>query len=309
MGEDGPYELELIPISPEMAPSAAPAAPPEPTVIITEDEEIYCPVCNYNLSGIFSGRCPECGAFFDRHALIAAQQANAITLIPWDDPQEILLWPRLWRTIRISLLQAERFAFAFSVRPRESKAASFFIGVLLVAILIGAAASLALHVVARFTPDVYDGLHDPLTFICSVSWFILLTVGTTTLLTGVWLWICCPHYDGQRHFLPWLSISAYASAHYLMAAAAIPTCAILPLIVERSSEMEFLAATISIWVACAILCVCTLRAVIEWRTAEMDRSNAALYAVAFVHLATPIVNLFVGNYLGIQMAWLIRLFR
>lgn len=38
-------------------------APPEPTV--------FCPHCDYNLSGLPEDRCPECGEAFDRRKLIA----------------------------------------------------------------------------------------------------------------------------------------------------------------------------------------------------------------------------------------------
>jgi hypothetical protein len=309
MGEDGPYEIELIPLAPETPPAAA-GLPvlPEPIVVVTEDEEIYCPVCNYNLSGVFSGRCPECVAFFDRRSLIAAQQANAITLIPWDDPQEIRFWPRLWGTVRISLLDPERFAFAFSVRPKESKAASFFIGVVLATMVIGAAAALVFHGVGGLTGDTYAGLSDPPAFVSGVCLFVLLTIGISTLLTGVGLWIYCPHYDGQRHFRPWLSIAAYAAGHYLMAASAIPICAIIPLLIERSSEVEFVVASSSVWLACAALCICTLRAVIDWRTSEMDQGNTVLYAIVLVILATAIGSMFLGNYLGSQLMWAIRHF-
>jgi len=70
----------------------------------SSDEEIYCPICNYNLTGIMTGRCPECGSLFDREGLMANQKANRITLIPWDDPAETLFLPRLKKTLAICLL-------------------------------------------------------------------------------------------------------------------------------------------------------------------------------------------------------------
>lgn len=91
----------------------------------SSDEEIYCPICNYNLTGILNGRCPECGSFFDRQAIMANQQANRITLIPWDDPAETEFWPRFKKTLAICLFDAKRFAFAFSVQPQRTRAYSF----------------------------------------------------------------------------------------------------------------------------------------------------------------------------------------
>jgi hypothetical protein len=309
MGEDGPYEIELIPLAPgEPAPSIPPGASIEPIVVVTEDEEIYCPVCSYNLSGIFSGRCPECGAYFDRPALIAAQQANAITLIPWDDPQELKFWERLYRTVRICLLDAEHFAFAFSVRPRESKATSFFVGVLVATVLIGVAASLVFQLGTWFSIQSFYGFADLLKFVCSLGVFIPLTIGTATILSGLFLWIFCPHYDGQRHFAPWLTIAAYAAAHYLMIAAMIPVSFILPILFDRSSTAEFGAVAFSIWLGCGILCVFTLRAVIDWRTSQLDEPRFVILSIGFLHVAAAIVSVFVADYIGSRLTWVIRLF-
>jgi hypothetical protein len=56
----GQYAMETTPIEPLDASSA----------------DLFCPGCGYNLRGIESDRCPECGKAFQRHQLSASQ-------IPW----------------------------------------------------------------------------------------------------------------------------------------------------------------------------------------------------------------------------------
>ncbi len=48
----------------------------------TTDADLFCPQCTYNLRGIDSGRCPECGTAIDRAAL-------AVSRIPWVHRREI----------------------------------------------------------------------------------------------------------------------------------------------------------------------------------------------------------------------------
>lgn len=46
------------------------------------DEDLYCPECQYNLRGIGSSRCPECGTAFDRTKLAAGR-------LPWTHRRQI----------------------------------------------------------------------------------------------------------------------------------------------------------------------------------------------------------------------------
>ncbi len=47
-----------------------------------EDEEIFCPVCGYNLTGNLTGRCSECGGLFDREMLLKAREVSFDALMP-----------------------------------------------------------------------------------------------------------------------------------------------------------------------------------------------------------------------------------
>lgn len=285
-----------------------PAVIVEPPVA-TDDEEIYCPVCSYNLTGIYSGRCPECGAEFHREALIAAQQANQITLMPWDDPEEMPLKLRLFRTLRICLVSAERFAFAFAVRPRESRVASFFCITVLAATLIGLLATLTFVAITRLANDPYTGLIESLRNCCRACAFIPLAIVTSTFLVALFLWAYCPHYDGQRHFRPWLSIAAYAAAHYLLIAAAIPVYLLLPAMVARVAIYEYMVTAFFIWAGCTALCVLTLRAVIWWRTAELKDPTFTVFVIAFLYGLSALACLYLAAPIGDAIAWTIRVFQ
>lgn len=54
--------------------------------------DLYCPHCGYNLCGIDSGRCPECGEPFDR-------ATASISRIPWMHRPEIGRIKGWWRTV------------------------------------------------------------------------------------------------------------------------------------------------------------------------------------------------------------------
>jgi hypothetical protein len=40
---------------------------------------LFCPKCNYNMTGLYEARCPECGERFTLDQLLAAQQRNRLT--------------------------------------------------------------------------------------------------------------------------------------------------------------------------------------------------------------------------------------
>jgi hypothetical protein len=293
------------------APSRAMPHPKYPEVIIEppvaqEDEQIYCPVCSYNLTGIHSGRCPECGSLFDRDALIAAQQANQITLIPWDDPEQMPLRKRLVRTLRVCLFNAERFAFAFSVQPQETRATGFLVGVTSLCALIAVLATLLYDVGARLHSVGFGRLPDTLTCVCSVLVFVPLAIPTSTALAALFLWAYSPHYDGRHHFKPWWSIAAYGAAHYLMIALAMIIFPLVASFGEWPSEGELVFTAFWIWMGCTALCVLTLRAVIFLRTTDSDYGFAIL-CVLGIYGGCSIAFMFIAGLIGEELARIIRI--
>ena len=62
-----------------------------------DDEDIYCPHCGYNLRGLTSGRCPECGNVCDLATM-------SRSLIPWLHRAEVgrvrAWWQTCWMALR-----------------------------------------------------------------------------------------------------------------------------------------------------------------------------------------------------------------
>ena len=183
-----------------------------------EDEELFCPVCNYNLTGNCSGCCSECGSLFDRDSLIAAQKADAITLIPWDDPRPMSWKRRLSQTLRISLFRPKEFAFAFSVQPQDTKATAFMVGVLVGFFLLTFSFLFVYFVIEYVRPTMSVDVAGRMKYWSmglAIPMSAVLGAATAILASAVWLWIVCPHFDGRRHFKPWFAILCYASTHFL----------------------------------------------------------------------------------------------
>jgi hypothetical protein len=259
----------------------------------SSDEEIYCPICNYNLTGILTGRCPECGSLFDREALRASQQANRITLIPWDDPAETEFWPRLKKTLAICLFDSKRFAFAFSVQPQETRAYSFF----KIATFCSCLLSLLVFLVClpfcwlfeRWKgQDRIDG--DDLIMIgVSLLGSTLATILSTTLATALVLGIFCPHFDGKRHVKPWLSISAYASAHFLLFPLGVPVFVFLVWWSRELFGPGLVLGFLMMGLACGLLNAFTLAAVVRHRGAKTSGRSLAVFLVYVLYLLFPVV--------------------
>ncbi len=292
---DTPPLTEPAPPVPSDAPatggavaSSVPMAIPIAIPVQTDDEEIYCPLCNYNLTGVYSGRCPECGAFFDRQALIATQRANRVTIIPWDDPQPMSFTKRLTATVSVCLFSPKRFAVAFSVQPQRTKALPFFLGVVAVVAL-----AFSLAVIVALMLDDSSGfsssLHESILIATACALFPILLTSCTTLLSAATLWLTSPHYDGERHFRPWLSICAYAASHYLLVLCAVP-CVALGLF--TFSQISVLLIGLVLY-GSAGLCGFTLIAVMKHRTAKDRRSTLGFLMLLAIHFVVPFLVLFI----------------
>lgn len=217
---------------------------------------------------------------FHREALLEAQRSNRVTLIPWDSPRYMPRVQRLWETLRICLFKADRFAFAFSVQPQRTRAWSFFVGVLFATLGITAAIA-AMDV--GLNPDQFRSLNDTILTLIGALLFTSLLVAGTTLATAIMLWLTNPHYDGQRHFTPWLSICCYASSHYLMVAIVLP---FTPMAMTMTGGLVMINTGL-VLVGCGGLCGFTLNAVMKHRTARHRRSTIGPVLLFVIYLAAP----------------------
>src|SRR5687768_3337208 len=74
-----------------------------------EMRELFCPVCGYDLRGIESTRCPECGGEVDRSALAASN-------IPWVHRRYLGAVRAFWKTVRTATVRPEHLG-AECARP------------------------------------------------------------------------------------------------------------------------------------------------------------------------------------------------
>ncbi len=89
--------------------------------------EIFCVDCGYNLRGIASDRCPECGWTIDRNALARSR-------IPWTHRRDIGRWRAYWRTVWLGSRRVKDLALEINrpIDPRDTRPFA-----LITALLIG----------------------------------------------------------------------------------------------------------------------------------------------------------------------------
>ena len=93
-----------------------------------------CPACDYDLRGISSPRCPECGLLIE----------NAPPLsIPWEHRRQMGYVRAFWRTVRLAMFQCKRLAQAAEAPVDETSARRFRLVVSLIAAVPPAAILLA----------------------------------------------------------------------------------------------------------------------------------------------------------------------
>jgi hypothetical protein len=187
--------------------NAIPSEPDTPAGSV-EDEGILCPFCQYNLTGLLSGRCPECGSLIDKDRLREAQIIEFDALIPWDRPDVESWWQAFWSTAYITCGRPKRFAYAFSVQPQKTRAASYFY----LCLLIAAAALAIPHAAGAYFSPFFSGRN-----VFFASFLVVMTyvaVGrwiATTLVAAMIV-----HGDGQHHYRLWRTIVRYSGGHMLL---------------------------------------------------------------------------------------------
>src|SRR5688572_21051733 len=80
--------------------------------------DLFCPTCGYNLRGIESDRCPECGREIDRSTL-------AVSKIPWVHRQEIGGVRAYFKTLVMATFRPRRIGEE-AVRPVNYRDAQRF---------------------------------------------------------------------------------------------------------------------------------------------------------------------------------------
>src|SRR5258706_15900939 len=65
------------------------------------DRDVYCPHCAYNLRGVASSQCPECGQTVDRTIL-------AQSILPWAQRKRLGWIRAYWRTVWLAVVRSKR---------------------------------------------------------------------------------------------------------------------------------------------------------------------------------------------------------
>lgn len=240
------------------------------------DEQIFCPFCHYNLTANESGRCPECGSFFDREILLRAAAEEARFVMPWDSPEEMPLLRRFWDTLVLTWFDPHRFSLAFGAIRRRSRAGSFsiiclgLIGAIIFtcsgigyAISIRGADSVAPARAAEFVLSITT----PLAILISFSSYVLLLL----LITSALLAIGVRHGDGSRHFRPWWTICRYSIGHFTLLAPVPVVTGLMSVVVDLDFDISAMLVGFSFLIGVVLLWTATLRHVVRERAGRSGK--------------------------------------
>ena len=244
--------------------AASPDAPGRP-----DDEQIFCPVCGYNLTGNPTGRCSECGALFSRDQLLTAMKVSADALMPWERRDDFGPFERFWRTLRISFFRPREFALAFAVQPARTRSTSFY-AVCLVLLTANATA------IGVITEMAEPGDSMDIARIASFPIFLALPIVPVNIVVGLIYASLYPHADRERHLRPWRAILEYATGHWLLGASALVLGLLLVSSPRSETGMILAVCVLSIWIGCSILWAFTLVEIVRWRTASGHRKPRGL---------------------------------
>jgi hypothetical protein len=136
--------------------------------------DLFCPGCGYNLRGIESERCPECG-------LIADRQSLSKWVLPWPGRAWIGRWRAFWRTVNLVTFRPSALAVEMT-RPTQFFDAILFRRIVVSSLLIPAGIT-ATAIYFSFIVRPYGDMRD--------LWIATDWLGSILQLFGVVvIWVC-----------------------------------------------------------------------------------------------------------------------
>jgi hypothetical protein len=178
------------------------ANPTSPTA-----DDIACPSCGYDLRGITSDHCPECGVIVDR-------QATSLSRIPWEHTRHIGYFRAYWRTNLLTVLRPRVLAEEMN-RPVDLRAARRFRRATVFLAWVPLAAWTIYLYVRRFQPDFSPRYSSRL------GWTLELSCVATALF-AIWLFLlgvsgACSYFFHPRRMPVARQNRAVALSHYACA--------------------------------------------------------------------------------------------
>lgn len=236
-----------------------------------DDEAIFCPVCDYNLTANLAGRCPECGGVFDRDLLLEAKRTAEAAVMPWERVDKLGAVERFKRTVLISCLRPRRFALALAAQPRETRSTRFF--VICLACLVAYVVAVDISAMRFGTPKLEDTLR--------IAVSMILATPLATIAVGAAYGLLIPLPDRTKRVRPWLSVVEYAGSHWLLIWVTFPLVyAVCALTGVYAGIFPLMLAHI-FWFACFLLWVFTLGAVVRTRLRAYGKAPAT-FLLTFV---------------------------
>jgi hypothetical protein len=89
------------------------------------DEGLRCPRCDYNLTGLPDGRCPECGRAFQRRELLDLRDSLPAPFPIWDERDEIGRLSAFLRTLRLAWFSPRELLRRMPSRPNLASGRRF----------------------------------------------------------------------------------------------------------------------------------------------------------------------------------------
>ncbi len=233
------------------------------------DRDLYCPHCAYNLRGVASSQCPECGQTVDRTIL-------AQSILPWAQRKRLGWIRAYWRTVWLAVFRSKRLLAEMEGNVSLADARWFWMITVLHAWTPFVLATLAL---AFNAPQPRGGQLFPIMITyallmgsASAVWPVaIVALGMLAWLaasTGVPSYFCHPRRLDVARQNNAVAISYYASA---MLAFVAPASLLLAAVIWLSIRLDSDVLAIVAWVAAGLFLAWVMLEV-YMRTARLVKS-------------------------------------
>lgn len=173
------------------------------------DEGIHCPECDYNLTGITSERCPECGHEFDRLGLLEQAESPSYPIPIWNNRNRLTPVVAYLLVTKSVLVNPIRYAHSLPANPdwRSTRLFAVCSYVFAATLMLGASALSQTMVAGRVVLSLSWLIGA---FVCEFAVAIFLPINNSPALS-----LRVDHLNRSR------SIAAIGSCFLVMTATAI----------------------------------------------------------------------------------------